>query len=190
MHDTVKQMQQLLEDLLAYSRVKGDAQKHEEVDLSTMAADVVADFKEKIKEKNAVVVYKDLGKLNVIRFQFRQLFFNLISNALKFSDPARAPVLTIRSATALGSKLHNPELIADAEYYSLSFADNGVGFDPQYKDRIFEVFQRLHEYEEYKGTGIGLAICKRIVDNHGGIITATGKLDSGSRFDIYIPLTG
>ena len=112
---------------------------------------------------------------------------NLINNALKFSKPGIPPHIVIKSKIVKGSKLINRNLLPGKEYCHISVKDNGIGFDSQYKDRIFEVFQRLHEYDEYKGTGIGLAICKRIIENHNGIITATGELGRGARFDIYIP---
>jgi light-regulated signal transduction histidine kinase (bacteriophytochrome) len=78
-------------------------------------------------------------------------------------------------------------LPSDIDYFHITYSDNGIGFDPQYNERIFEVFQRLHSSEEYKGTGMGLAICKRVIENHNGVITAMGKLGEGVRFDIYIP---
>ena len=150
--------------------------------------ELVTDFKEALEEKKAVIKVGKLCDASIIPFQFRQLMFNLISNSLKFTDPARKPIIVLKCATALGSKLKNDDLLPDVIYCHLSISDNGIGFDPQYKERIFNVFERLHEYDEYKGTGIGLAICKRIVENHKGIITATGKPNQGSTFDIYIPV--
>lgn len=93
----------------------------------------------------------------------------------------------IKSRIVSGDKLKNEKLLPKKKYCHITVTDNGIGFDPQYNERIFEVFQRLHEREQYKGTGIGLAIVKKIVENHNGIITATGKPDKGAQFDIYIP---
>ena len=105
----------------------------------------------------------------------------------KFSHPKRFPRITIKSEIVHGNLLKGIALLPDKDYCHIIFSDNGIGFDPKYKDRIFEVFQRLHGRDEYKGTGMGLAICKRIIENHSGSITASGKLNEGARFDIYVP---
>ena len=104
------------------------------------------------------------------------------------------PIITIKCEIATGHKLmgENPSLtakslISNLKYNHIILKDNGIGFDPQYKERIFEVFQRLHGYDQFQGTGIGLAICRRIVENHKGVILADGKINKGARFDIYIP---
>ncbi len=187
MQETVIRMQMLIEDLLAYSRVKSKGHTFEKTNLSDLVHEVMDDFKEVLKEKKAVIKSDDLGDVKIIRFQFRQLFQNLISNSLKFSHPKRFPVIQIKSKLIAGSLM--PNLLSPAlKYCQITFSDNGIGFDPQYKDRIFEVFQRLHEYEEFKGTGIGLAICKRIIESHNGVIKATGKLNKGATFDIFIPV--
>jgi signal transduction histidine kinase len=123
----------------------------------------------------------------IIPFQFRQLMHNLMTNSLKFANPAHPLRISIKCSINKGSELKEDKLIAEKRYCHISFADNGIGFDPQYKDKIFEVFQKLHSKEEYTGTGIGLAIVKKIVENHNGIITATGVLQKGATFDIYIP---
>ncbi|HEY6160981.1 MAG TPA: ATP-binding protein, partial [Bacteroidia bacterium] len=123
----------------------------------------------------------------IIRFQFRQLIHNLIGNSLKFQKPSRPPRISIKGEIVHGSKLNVEKLSGKINYCHIIYTDNGIGFDPQYSERIFEVFQRLHSKEEYRGTGMGLAICKRIVENHHGVITASGKLNKGARFDIYIP---
>jgi signal transduction histidine kinase len=114
---------------------------------------------------------------------------------LKFSNTQTTLHIVIRSRTIQGRKLYNenPTLPAGrlspkTDYCHLTYIDNGIGFEPEYNERIFEMFQRLHNQDEYTGTGIGLAICKRIVENHHGIITASGTLNEGARFDIYIPV--
>ena len=188
MNDTARRMQQLIEDLLAFSRVKNSLNTPGKTDLNIVVRDLVLDFKDELEEKQATIHVGKLCELNVIGFQFRQLIFNLITNSLKFADSRRKPAITITCNIAPGATLGNKSLAPATSYCHLSVADNGIGFDPQYKDRIFEVFQRLHEYDEYKGTGIGLAICKRIVENHHGVITATGKLNKGATLDIYIPV--
>ncbi len=187
MQETVKRMHTLIDDLLGYSRVKHASGNFEKTDLNKIAEEVIEDFKDTLKEKKATIKADGLCRVNISRFQFRQLLYSLISNSLKFSDPGRPARITIKSKIMQGDKLGNEDLLPDTNYCHMTVSDNGIGFDPQYKDRIFEVFQRLHDYEEYKGTGIGLALCKRIVENHKGIITATGQLNRGAHFDIYFP---
>jgi two-component system, chemotaxis family, CheB/CheR fusion protein len=187
MQETVNRMQLLIEDLLAYSRVKNAKYNFEKVDLNAISKEVIADFKEAIKEKKAAINITGHCRANIISFQFRQVMQNLISNSLKFAHAKRYSRIVIKCETIKGSILKIDNLLPEINYCHISVSDNGIGFDPQYKERIFEVFQRLNEFDEYKGTGIGLAICKRIIENHNGIITATGKLNKGARFDIYIP---
>lgn len=187
---TVKRMQLLIEDLLIYSNAKKVYHTFEHTDLNIITKEVATDFEELLKEKNGKLITNEPCYANIIAFQFRQLMYNLISNAIKFAHPDRPLLITILSKIALGSTFGNDELLPETSYCHISVTDNGIGFDPQYKKRIFEVFQRLHGQKEYKGTGIGLAICKRIVENHKGFITATGKLNTGARFDIYIPSAG
>jgi PAS domain S-box-containing protein len=187
MRQAAERMQALIEDLLVYSRTKSTDRKFEKTDLNIIVGEVKKDFEDVIQEKKATVDVANLCEVNIIRFQFRQLMHNLISNSLKFSKPATAPDIIIKSKIVRGSTVNNEKLLSKQNYCHISYADNGIGFDPQYKDRIFQVFQRLHSKEEYQGTGMGLAICKRVVENHNGIITATGELNKGARFDIYIP---
>ncbi len=158
-------------------------------DLSVIIDEVKKDFEEVLLEKKATIEAAHLCKTNIIRFQFRQLFQNLVSNSLKFSKPGTAPYITIKSGIVKGNELNNENLSPGTDYCHIIYTDNGIGFEPQYKDRIFEVFQRLYSKEEYPGSGIGLAICKRIVENHNGIITAFGELNNGAQFDIFIPVT-
>lgn len=120
-------------------------------------------------------------------FQFRQMLYNLIGNALKFSKPDTPPHITIKNEKVKSSQAPGADLTTETEYHHISITDNGIGFEPQYQDRIFEVFQRLHDKQKIAGTGIGLAIVKNIVENHNGIIKATGELNKGATFDIYIP---
>lgn len=183
-----KRMQALIEDLMTYSRTLNRDRNFEETDLNILVEGVQKDYEDAIVEKKAVIVAPNLCHINIIQFQFRQLFNNLISNSLKFSKPLIAPHITIHSEIITGMDLNIDSLSHEIDYCHLIYSDNGIGFDPQYNERIFEVFQRLHNQEQYAGTGMGLAICKRIIENHNGIITAIGKVDEGARFDIYIPL--
>ncbi len=187
MISTVNRMRFLIEDLLTYSRTKSDDRIFEKTDLNVMITDVAGDFEEIIEQKKAVIGVLKLSNVEVIPFQFRQLMHNLISNSLKFSQPDVPSHIVIKSRDVLGNKTGHDTLLPNKKYCQITYTDNGIGFDIQYKERIFEAFQRLNSVASFPGTGIGLAICKRIVENHNGVITASGKLNEGVRFDIYIP---
>ena len=182
-------MQTLIADLLAYSRTKTEERKFEITDLNIIVEQVKTELKETIDEKNATIESGEMCDANIIPFQFRQLMHNIIGNSLKFSTPDISPHIKISSCNITYSKLNNAKLTLGKEYCHISITDNGIGFEPQYKDRIFEVFQRLQDKQKINGTGIGLAIVKKIVENHNGIITATSQLNEGATFDIYIPAT-
>jgi signal transduction histidine kinase len=183
MQNSAERMQLLIEDLLAYSRTATAPRNFENVDLNEIIEQLKQDLQEEIKEKNAIIETTAVCGLNVIRFQFYQLMYNLISNALKFSDGEKAPHITIKSE--LLSEADSP--FEGSASCHMTITDNGIGFDQQYSEKIFELFHRLHRKEEYSGTGLGLAIVKKIVENHDGIITASSEPDKGSTFDIFIP---
>ncbi|MEO5674817.1 MAG: PAS domain S-box protein [Chitinophagales bacterium] len=187
MQAAAERMQNLIKDLLAYSRTNSTERKFEKTDLNTLVEEVKNDLKEVIQEKNAIIETTNLCEANIIPFQFRQLMQNLISNSLKFAKPGKQPHIVIQDNIVLGSALRDKIPEPEKNYCHISVKDNGIGFDPKFRLRIFEVFQRLHGIDKYQGTGIGLAICKKIVDNHQGIITATSAPDEGATFDIYIP---
>jgi len=187
MQEAGSRMQALIEDLLVYSHTNFTEREFEDTSLSKIVEEVIIDLEENITEKKAIIDYKQLDEAYINPFQFRQLIQNLIVNALKFSKAGTPPHITIKSRIAAGSHFKNENLLPDKNYCHISFTDNGIGFDPQYKEQIFEVFQRLHSREEYYGTGMGLAIVKKIVEKHNGIITAEGKPGQGATFNIYIP---
>ncbi len=189
MQDSAKRMQTLIQDLLAYSRTGTKERKFETTDLNEIIAEVKEDLKEELGEKHATIEANQLCDADIIPFQFRQLMHNLIGNSLKFSKQNGAPHIQITSEIATGSALRNPKLSPQNRYCHITVSDNGIGFEQQYGEKIFEVFQRLHGKEEYNGTGIGLSIVKKIVENHNGIITAKGQPNKGATFDIYIPAT-
>jgi len=180
-------MQQLILDLLSYSRVNAGKKLMEAADLNVLLQNVREQLKETLDQKNAQIHSTTLPTLIAIPFQFEQLFTNLISNALKFSKPDQAPVINIQSESIHGKDIPSSTIDKQVYYHHLRVADNGIGFESQYSERIFQVFQRLHGKEEYEGTGIGLSIVKKIVDNHHGIITAESELGKGTTFHIYIP---
>lgn len=187
MNDSASRMQLLINDLLTYSRTTTTERKFENTLLNDILSEVKKDLREEIQQKNAVIEATNLCRASVIPFQFHQLFFNLISNSLKFSRTSPAPHITITCELAEGRHLKNDQLDAATHYQHLCFADNGIGFKQKYGERIFEVFQRLNGKNEYKGTGIGLAIVKKIIENHRGVIVATGHPQAGATFDIYLP---
>ncbi|MEO6730116.1 MAG: ATP-binding protein [Ferruginibacter sp.] len=185
---TAIRMQALLEDLLTYSQVKLNSEKFEKINLSVILDEVLIDFADIIKEKSAIIEAHNLTQVSIIKFQFRQVLQNLLSNSLKFSKQGTAPIIKIKTEIINMNLNKEGHLHPKESYCHITYSDNGIGFDPQYSLRIFDVFQRLHSKEEYNGTGMGLAICKRIIENHKGVIIASGKLNKGATFDIYIPV--
>ena len=135
--------------------------------------------------QNAIIEISGNCKANIITSQFEQLFYNLISNSIKFSKPNETPHITIETSY---TKPNIGNITLPNDYCHIIISDNGIGFDSQFENRVFEMFQQLHSKTDYKGTGIGLAIVKKIVENHNGIIKASGKLNEGVKFDIYIPV--
>ncbi|WP_394774224.1 PAS domain S-box protein [Flavobacterium sp.] len=184
---SAKRMQTLIQDLLEYSRTNSAERVYIKTNLDDIAQEILSDFSDRIEEKNAVVNFHPLGEATVIPFQFRQLLHNLVGNALKFSKKNIPPVIDIKAKSIKGSDIKQDINYLDKIYYHLQISDNGIGFDAEYKERIFEVFQRLNTESEFAGTGIGLAIVKKIVENHKGFITASGEKNKGATFDIYIP---
>jgi PAS domain S-box-containing protein len=188
MQNAARRMQTLINDLLAYSRTNSQEKKFKLVNLNTIIDEVKENLKEELEQTNAILMVEEIGEVPIIPFQFQQLIYNLISNSIKFARANVAPYVEIKSEIALGSKLNNPKLEKDVFYCHITFSDNGIGFEQQYNEKIFEVFQRLHGKEEYHGTGIGLAIVKKIIDNHNGAISAKGIHGKGATFEIYIPM--
>lgn len=187
MKSAALRMQTLIEDLLAYSSINIGSRQSEPTNLNVIIQEVVSDLSEKIEEKKAAITVNGTHELSMITFQFRQLMHNLINNALKFSHAERKSHIKININMIDGTCLPFEKSVAGKTYCHISINDNGIGFDQKYNERIFEVFQRLHGQHEYSGTGIGLAIVKKIVDNHQGFISASGELDQGATFNIYIP---
>lgn len=177
---SAQRMSVLIEDLLTYSRVTTKAQPFVEVDLNSLLMQVVADLEIRIEQTGGKVVVENLPQIQADTTQMRQLFQNLISNGLKFHRKATPPLVLIRAEPAT--------LPGISAAVRLTVEDNGIGFDEKYLDRIFTIFQRLHGRSEYEGTGIGLAVCRKIVDRHGGVITAQSEPGKGSRFLVTLPL--
>lgn len=177
-------MSDLIRSVLNYSRLDKDTQLFEPVDLNEVIGSIKNDLELFIDEKKAVIHSKPLPVIEGIRQQLHQLCLNLITNSLKFSE--KSPVITIESRMITAdkkTKLNLPE----GEYVELQFSDNGIGFEQQYAEKAFTIFQRLHTHTNYSGTGIGLALCKRIAENHDGQITVQSTPGSGTSFFIYLP---
>ncbi len=184
---STNRMRELIDSLLAFSRTNIVDRKFETLDLNTVINDVEESLKENIIEKNAAIVKDFHGPIKVIPFQFTQLITNLITNSLKFSKPDVPIRIEIKSQQASATELAHLNLPFQENYCHITFQDNGIGFEPEHSEKIFGVFQKLHTRDKYDGTGIGLAIVKKIVDNHNGIISATGEPMKGAKFNIYIP---
>jgi signal transduction histidine kinase len=174
----------LVEQILNYSKTQFDQSELSVVDLNRVVDQVREDLEMVIVEKEAMLEYSGLPILTANEVQMTQLFTNLISNALKFSSPQRNPLIRIDCREVSGAGF--PGLHAALDYYLITIEDNGIGFDEKNAQRIFVAFERLHHYEDFPGFGLGLSLCKKIVVNHGGMITATSVPGSGSKFFIYL----
>jgi signal transduction histidine kinase len=182
-----RRLRLLIDDLLAYSRANASEKKFSLTDLNQVLNEVQEELKEIIEAKHADIHCSPLPTVSVIPLQFQQLVINLVSNALKFSRPGIAPVIQVSARVVDGATISGPQADPGKTYTCISVADNGIGFDPAYSVKIFEIFQRLHNRYQYEGTGVGLAICKKIAENHNGFITAHGEADNGATFNIYLP---
>lgn len=191
---TSQRISNLIRDVVNYSSIKDQEIGRQEVALNDVVVDVLADFELVISDHQTQIHVSSLPTIWAIPGQMTQLFSNLIGNALKYSAKNTTPVIEVGSRqvsadeiTALHSGLLSNRSFAPTHYYEITVADNGIGFDPIYAGKIFSVFQRLVSRNEYEGNGIGLAICKRIVDNHRGAITARSQPGEGSTFFVYLP---
>jgi signal transduction histidine kinase len=182
MQNAAQRMHRLINDLLTFSRVATKAQPFVEIDLNEIAKDVLDDMETSLQESGATVETGHLPTIEADPLQMRQLFQNLIGNALKFHRRDVAPIVKINGEPLSGEKN------GEAATYRITVEDNGIGFDEKYLDRIFTPFQRLHGRGEYEGTGIGLAVCRKIVERHGGTLTASSREGSGSTFVVTLPI--
>lgn len=176
MRDAAQRMQKMIDDLLELSRVTTRGQPFQEVDLSQVVSEVVSELDLRIQESGGCVEHEALPVIRADYFQIHRLLSNLIGNALKYHKPGVPPVVSVRGRVESSSQLR------------LEIEDNGIGFDMEYLDKIFQPFQRLHGRSEYDGSGMGLAICKKIVERHGGELTAESTPGCGSTFIVSLPL--
>ncbi|WP_113638333.1 PAS domain-containing protein [Nubsella zeaxanthinifaciens] len=188
MQNAAERMQTLIDDLLAFSKVSREAKEFHPVNLAQLLQKVVHDLDYTIESANAQLVITVSETVDGIAAQLAQVFQNIISNSLKFVKPNVQPVIHISSQTMLGSAIPASGLTPSLNYCVIKITDNGIGFDESYAGKIFDLFQRLHARTEYKGTGIGLAICKKIIENHAGQIFAKSKEGEGASFFIVLPL--
>lgn len=174
-------MQNLIQALLTYSTSDAKGMEFKKTNLNSIVEDIKADLEDKIQISNTTIISDDLPRLSVIPSQFHQLLQNLIANAIKYQNPGIDPVITITAELFVEDETDSHKM------WKICVSDNGIGFEKQYKDKIFELFQRLHGKNEYEGTGIGLAICKKIIQNHKGYIKVDSELGKGSNFCIFVP---
>ncbi len=195
MQNAAARMQTLINDLLTFSRVISRTEPFVAVDLNVLTREVLGDLEVLIEKTGAKVEVAELPTLEADPLQMRQLLQNLIGNALKFQPPGAVPTVRIQGRVQVQPTVHfvnqQPAGAGDtavsAQFCELTIQDNGIGFDEVYLEKIFAVFQRLHGRNEYEGTGIGLAVCRRIVDRHGGTITARSKPGEGATFTVRLP---
>ncbi len=179
-------MQQLIQDVLNFSRISNSEDAFIQVDLNLILAQLKTDFELLLREKQGVINYPKLPVIRGVPLQLSQLFSNLISNSLKYSELPPVIDITYENLSLEEVKKH-PRLNFLQPYIRIVFRDNGIGFEPEYSEKIFTIFQRLHGRQSYSGTGIGLALCRKIVENHNGLIYATAEPGAGATFTIILP---
>jgi PAS domain S-box-containing protein len=184
---STENMRILIDNLLEFSRTTRSTYEYTLVDLNEIVKGVKTDLELKIEETGASLVVFPLPLIEVVPSEMKQLFNNLLSNAIKFKKPDQYPSIEISSEKVSKQEKELHHLQIGKEFFKIIIRDNGIGFEKDYAERIFQIFQRLHGKSEYPGSGIGLAICKKIVDNHNGVIYAEGEPDQGSTFVIILP---
>lgn len=187
-NSSANRMQELIKNLLSYSRFNKEKSEFQSVDLNEILKKVQEDLEAPIQEKRVRITIKDLPHIKAVPFQMEQLFNNLISNSIKYVDIHVRPRILIDYQKISTKDITDPFLRKAQYYHCISIMDNGIGFEQANSKKIFGLFQRLHQKDEYSGTGIGLAICKKIVENHNGYIVADSTAGQGATFRIYFPI--
>jgi light-regulated signal transduction histidine kinase (bacteriophytochrome) len=180
MDNAAARMQSLIHDLLVYARTGANGTDMTSIFLTQVVQEVLADLEDRLVETGGQVIVGDLPSIEADPIQMRQLFQNLIGNGLKFHRPDIPPIVRIDGRI--------PSTSAPVPSLELTVTDNGIGFDEKYLPRLFTMFQRLHGREQYEGTGVGLAICRRIVEQHHGTITAHSQPGEGATFVVTLPI--
>ncbi|HVU57571.1 MAG TPA: chemotaxis protein CheB [Puia sp.] len=184
---STERMRFLVIDILNFSRLTAEKFYFRRTDMNKFMYDILEDFEVTIREKEADIIVPDMPELDIMPGQFRQALHNLLSNALKFTRPGVPPVIRF-DAVRLTEKSFDSPAAPDGPYCMLSITDNGIGFEEQFAGTIFKLFQRLHSKDKFEGTGIGLAITKKVIERHDGMIRVRSKEGEGTRFDILIPV--
>jgi len=182
-----QRMKSMIANVLNFSKLSADKKQFEQTDLKVLVEDLLDDFELVVREKNANIVIGALPTAFVLPGQMRQVFQNLISNAIKFSRPGVAPEISIQS-TPLNTADFDAVESQAGNFVKISISDNGIGIDEGYREKIFQLFHRLHSKDRYEGTGIGLAITKKIIEKHNGRIAVRSNSPSGTIFEFIIPL--
>ena len=188
MLNAAERMSMLISDLLSFSRVSTRGKEFTDVELNTIFSGVLGDLEIAIEEKSAQINVADMPRMRGDKSQLEQLFLNLISNALKFQPVDVAPIINIQCQDLTNEEQSTLLKSEEYQWIKITVTDNGIGFEQSFAEKIFAPFQRLHGRSEYKGTGIGLAVCRRIVERHNGTIAATSEPGKGAKFDIILPL--
>jgi PAS domain S-box-containing protein len=188
MRNAAHRMQRLINALLSYSRVTTQARPYEPVDLDDVLREVLSDLELRIAQSGGQIRVGDLPTLHADGLQMHQLFQNLLTNALKFHREGEAPVVNVSARCFAAQEAAEHEDFPDVAFCQIRVEDEGIGFDQKYVDRIFDPFQRLHGRGQYEGTGMGLAICRKIVERHGGRITADSQPGEGAAFIVTLPI--
>jgi signal transduction histidine kinase len=187
MNQAAERMSKLIYDILNFSSLKKEP-VYAPVDLNVVLDAVLEDLELKIRQSNAIIKKETLPVIEAIPLQMNQLFHNLLSNSLKFAKQNEVPVIEIKCRAVSKEELtSHPELNLSAQYSVITFMDNGIGFNMQYAEQVFGMFKRLNDKAEYPGSGIGLALCRKVVENHNGIITAKAETGRGASFKIILP---
>lgn len=187
--NAAKRMSLLINDLLELSKVSSKETTFVPTDLNVILNNIKVDYEVLINQKNAVIIIQSLPVIEAIPLQMNQLFYNLVGNALKFTKEGVASEIKISCSMLTPENITNLALKPDISYCNIEVKDNGIGFNQKYATQIFEMFQRLHGKHEYAGTGIGLSLAKKIVDNHGGLIYAVSEDDKGAVFNVILPVS-
>jgi light-regulated signal transduction histidine kinase (bacteriophytochrome) len=179
----------LIKNILSFSRSAVSSEAFEETDLNQLLVGILSDLEITITQKKAVINIEPLPQLRIIPGKFRQLFQNLIINALKFSKPNTSPEIHIYADIIKGAQLADVKRdMYNEDYCNIHVQDNGIGFEQKYASEIFVLFKRLNSYDKFEGTGIGLAICKKIIEQHNGFITVKSAPDEGTTFTLSVPM--
>lgn len=185
---SVGRMNVLIDNILSFSKIQAKSSRHTEFSLNTVFNTALLDLQELIEQKKACIELKGIGAFKGNVTQFAQLLENLVRNSLTFQKPDNIPVVRVTTSYLDGKDIDHPKVITRKRYLKLEVADNGIGFEQEYESRIFQMFQRLHGAHEYSGSGMGLSICKKIVEKHKGFILAKGIPGKGAVFTCYFPL--